>query len=353
MENSSIKVSVIMPVYNSGEYLKTAVESILNQSLREIELIIVDDGSTDGSAEHCDEYACKDSRVRVIHQKNSGICAARNAGLKVVRGEYIGFSDHDDEYGEGQLEDNYKLIREAGSDIIKFGRREIITVGGSVIRNVQSHFGNVVYQKKDIRNEFWKIWSWKILDCVWDALFSRKFLTEHNICFNPYYRAGGEDFDFLWHCIGQEASLRINNKIYYTHYLRIRFSTSMKYNAYNEKMTVERPQMLLNLISPLNIKPENHKVEYAYWWLQVVLGSLCHTLAHPSCKLTCKEKIKVIKGLKEVKSFRKWILNDIKSSELKKIASKKYVLLKYLYRFHFYGVCLKLYEFQYFKNKIK
>ena len=67
-----------MPVYNSGKYLKTAVESILNQSLKEFELILVDDGSIDGSSERCDEYARKDERIVVIHQKNGGICAARN-----------------------------------------------------------------------------------------------------------------------------------------------------------------------------------------------------------------------------------------------------------------------------------
>ena len=88
MENK-IKVSVIMPVYNSGEYLKTAVDSILSQSLKEIELILVDDGSTDGSSERCDEYAAKDSRVVVIHQKNGGICNARNAALKMPRGNIL------------------------------------------------------------------------------------------------------------------------------------------------------------------------------------------------------------------------------------------------------------------------
>lgn len=89
MENNKIKVSVIMPVYNSGEYLKTAVYSILSQSLKEIELILVDDGSTDGSSERCDEYAAKDSRVVVIHQKNGGICNARNAALKIARGNIL------------------------------------------------------------------------------------------------------------------------------------------------------------------------------------------------------------------------------------------------------------------------
>ena len=117
---NSIKVSVIMPVYNSGEYLKTAVDSILSQSLKEIELILVDDGSTDGSSERCDEYAAKDSRVVVIHQKNGGICNARNAALKIAKGEYIGFSDHDDEYLPGLLEDNYSICVNNNLDFVKF-----------------------------------------------------------------------------------------------------------------------------------------------------------------------------------------------------------------------------------------
>lgn len=119
MENK-IKVSVIMPVYNSGEYLQTAVDSILSQSLKDIELILVDDGSTDGSSEKCEECAKKDKRVVVIHQRNGGICNARNAALKIARGEYIGFSDHDDEYLPGLLEDNYKLCITQNLDFVKF-----------------------------------------------------------------------------------------------------------------------------------------------------------------------------------------------------------------------------------------
>ena len=70
---NNVNVSVIMPVYNSGSFLSTAVDSILRQSLKELELILVDDGSTDGSSERCDNYAHKDARVKVIHQKNGGI----------------------------------------------------------------------------------------------------------------------------------------------------------------------------------------------------------------------------------------------------------------------------------------
>ena len=85
-DTEMIKVSVIMPVYNSKEYMEEAINSILIQSMKEFELILVDDGSTDGSSEVCDAFAEKDARVNVIHKKNGGICSARNAGLAVATG---------------------------------------------------------------------------------------------------------------------------------------------------------------------------------------------------------------------------------------------------------------------------
>ena len=89
-------ISIIVPVYNAGPYLAPLVGSILNQTHQNIELILVDDGSTDGSADICDAAEAKDSRVRVIHKENGGQSAARNAGLAIAAGEYIAFADHDD-----------------------------------------------------------------------------------------------------------------------------------------------------------------------------------------------------------------------------------------------------------------
>ena len=93
----SCKISVIMPVFNSGKYLETAINSVLSQTLNEIELFLIDDGSIDGSSELCDNFALKDKRVKVIHQKNAGICKVRNVALNMTHGEYIAFIDHDDE----------------------------------------------------------------------------------------------------------------------------------------------------------------------------------------------------------------------------------------------------------------
>ena len=89
-------ISVIVPVYNVKEYLNTCVESILNQTYENLEVILVDDGSTDGSGEVCDSYAKTDTRVQVLHTKNGGQAAARNRGIEVSKGEYLTFIDSDD-----------------------------------------------------------------------------------------------------------------------------------------------------------------------------------------------------------------------------------------------------------------
>ena len=91
-----IKISIIMPVYNKEKYLKNTIDSILKQEYKNFELIIVDDGSTDKSKYICDEYASKDSRIKVYHIKNEGVSNARNIGLKYATGDYIQFIDADD-----------------------------------------------------------------------------------------------------------------------------------------------------------------------------------------------------------------------------------------------------------------
>ena len=89
-------VSIIVPVYNAQAYLDQCVKSVLAQTYRDIQLILVNDGSSDGSGAHCDRLAAQDSRITVIHQENAGVSAARNAGLNAAKGEYIGFVDADD-----------------------------------------------------------------------------------------------------------------------------------------------------------------------------------------------------------------------------------------------------------------
>ena len=109
-----MKISIIVPVYNVAPYLRDCLESILGQTFVDWECICVDDGSTDGSAAILEEYAAADSRIRVIHQANKGVSAARNVAIDVTRGEWLGFLDADDTIDPGWFE---KMIGHAKDDV--------------------------------------------------------------------------------------------------------------------------------------------------------------------------------------------------------------------------------------------
>jgi glycosyltransferase involved in cell wall biosynthesis len=124
-------ISIIVPINNLEMYMEKCVESILNQTLTNIEVILVNDGSTDRSGEICEEFAQKDSRVKVIQQEYKGVNSARNAGLSTARGEFIGFVDGDDRIDVNMYTTLYKLCLDSESDIgiCKLGRE----ISGSII----------------------------------------------------------------------------------------------------------------------------------------------------------------------------------------------------------------------------
>lgn len=111
------KISIIVPVYNCEKYISNCINSILEQSFKDFELILVDDGSSDRSSEICESFAKKDNRVRAIHQPNSGVSRARNRGLDEAQGEYIGFVDGDDCIDKEMYEQLYKNLADNNADI--------------------------------------------------------------------------------------------------------------------------------------------------------------------------------------------------------------------------------------------
>lgn len=115
-------ISVIVPVYNVGPYIRRCLDSILAQTERDIEVILIDDGSTDGCGEICDGYAHADDRVRVIHNENRGLAATRNTGLELANGEYISFIDSDDWIEPETFSELLKAASATGADIVAGGR---------------------------------------------------------------------------------------------------------------------------------------------------------------------------------------------------------------------------------------
>jgi glycosyltransferase involved in cell wall biosynthesis len=115
-----VRISIVVPVYNVAPYLERCITSLKCQSFPDIEIILVDDGSTDGSGALCDRLAKDDPRIRVIHQKNAGLSCARNAGLDTALGKYVMFVDSDDWVEPDYCALPYRLAEETGSDLVLF-----------------------------------------------------------------------------------------------------------------------------------------------------------------------------------------------------------------------------------------
>ena len=127
-------ISIVVPVYNVEAYIRRCLDSIINQSMKEFEVLVVDDGSTDNSGKICDEYALKDLRIKVYHQKNGGIARARNFGLKKARGKYIMFIDSDDYVEKDFCLVPYGLAEKNNADIVIFNHWHVDLQGNKIQR---------------------------------------------------------------------------------------------------------------------------------------------------------------------------------------------------------------------------
>ena len=208
------KYSIIVPVYQCYKYLTACVESILNQDQSDFELILVDDGSKDGSADLCDELAKRDNRIQVIHKPNGGVSSARNTGLEHARGEYILFIDGDDTISSDYL----KLLNEVGSnhDLVIFGMEIDYYCKNSLIRkdllccnNAGTHF------LKEIARHFSKYYSDNQLSSVCNKAFKREILEQHQIRFREGMTVY-EDLDFVLRVLQHtQTVLCIDQCLYY------------------------------------------------------------------------------------------------------------------------------------------
>ena len=192
------KVSIIVPIYNAEKYMKKCIDSILSQTLKNIEIILVNDGSSDNSANIADEYSRLDKRVRVIHQNNSGPSVARNTGISVARGEYIGFVDSDDYIEQTMYEE---LFKSADKNNVQVAMCSYIE---NYIYKNESHTikANLeqgkIYDKSGIRsniiNTFAKNENYGFYS-LWNKIYLREWLIESDLKMDEN-RDHGEDWWF-------------------------------------------------------------------------------------------------------------------------------------------------------------
>lgn len=181
-----MKVSVIIPVYNTQKYLEKCLNSLLSQSLRDIEIICIDDGSTDNSLDILNKFAQNDKRIKVLTQKNKGQSVARNVGIRVAKGEYIGFIDSDDWADENMFEKLYKNANKYDSDISMCSISVYDEKTGEystkdpylTLDLFPSSFENRAFNYIDTLDFIFRI-------CVtpWNKIYRREFLIEKNLFF--------------------------------------------------------------------------------------------------------------------------------------------------------------------------
>ncbi len=146
-------VSIVLPIYNVEKYLNRCMQSVINQTYSNLEIIMVDDGSTDSSGKLCEEWKEKDSRIKVIHKNNEGLGLARNTGMDSASGEYICFFDSDDYIDLDTVECLYNAVKSSNSEIVTFGFKTVNSDGAVIKENVPS-IEKTVFSDQEVIDEF-------------------------------------------------------------------------------------------------------------------------------------------------------------------------------------------------------
>lgn len=214
------KVSIIIPVYNTEKYLQKCLDSIIRQTLKDIEIICVNDGSTDGSSRILDGYAVQDPRIKVIHKENGGLVSARKNGLSAATGKYIGYVDSDDWIEPEMYERLYRLACEQAVDVVMCGRYED---SGQNSRAVYHGFDEGRYDKEELIKSIYPnmivnkgFFEWGIFPGVWDKLFRRECLEKFQMAVDERLTMG-EDAACVYPCLLNVDSIYILRECLY-HY---------------------------------------------------------------------------------------------------------------------------------------
>lgn len=205
--NNNPKISIIVPVYNVEQYLPRCIDSILYQSFADFELLLIDDGSKDKSGAICDEYAAKDSRIRVFHKKNGGVSSARNVGLDNARGEWLAFIDGDDEITKG-----YFNIRQEHEEVDVIIKPYCVENGEGCV-TCQNNELNILTEREKI----FRYYVQKRNNALWDKIIKRKTVGTQRFNTNVSI---GEDFLFFLSVLPNVKTIAFDDTGSYRYFLR-------------------------------------------------------------------------------------------------------------------------------------
>lgn len=316
-------VTIVLPVYNSELYLEKCLDSIINQTYRDFEVICVDDGSTDSSYKILSRYSAVDKRITIIESQHNNAGKARNIGMSVARGEYIIFLDSDDYFDENLLDLMVETIRKNSSDIVVCGSVGVdnntgnnIWMGGSLNMNLIPQAKT--FSARDIGNTLFQF----VAGWPWDKIYRLTFLKENNIKFQEQQVAN--DASFVYKAFLRASKISIADKCLVIHRLNVNGSIENKKNKY-WKCAVD---MLEDLYNYLVSEDSFHYYENSYinflayylvWYACTIddraeiSSLLCLSKDHLLNNLNLDKNIKLIKDTflqESINIFRNGTVDD-------------------------------------------
>ncbi|WP_338506938.1 glycosyltransferase family 2 protein [Turicibacter sp. KK003] len=333
-----IKVSVVMPVYNAEKYLRRAIDSILNQTLKEIELILVNDGSKDKSIDICREYEARDSRIKVIDKKNEGACIARNTGISIAQGEYLQLVDADDYCELTMLEEQYYRAKETGAEVVMCGLKYDISLKNGEISYEESHYKNAILKgRQEIKEIMVDILNNTLFNYTHNKLYQLKFLRQKELKFIEWLPID-QDTNFNIDVFRNLSCLTLSTDSYY-HYIKT-FEDTIVNRYHPKKIDVRayRYERLMELFKEFNIYTEENQKWLASMYIHQVIDAF-EMYFHQKCPLTRREKIQnikdvinredIIEALERVEKGKTKFTDIVLKNMKKKNSSLIYYLIKF------------------------
>jgi len=273
--NYTPKVSVIIPVYNVAEYLPECLDSVIKQTLKEIEIICVDDGSTDNSVEILKEYASKDNRITVIVQKNLHAGVARNAGLAVAKGKYLSFLDSDDFFEPTLLEENYKIAEKENVDLVFYqyhtynnDTKEIERTGGINFECPVNEEGYGVISVKDVADRIFTMCN----PMPWNKLIRKELIDKNQVRFQSLTASNDVYFSLVALACSDKIALFYKPFVYYRHNRKDSLKNNRDKNPFNFYEAYKGVYRTLN--------NKNLYDEYKSSFLRTLVSSSFWTMEH-------------------------------------------------------------------------
>ena len=255
--SSQPKVSVVIPMYNVKDYLPKCIESVIRQTLKDIEIICVNDGSTDNSLEIAKEFEAKDPRVKVIDKKNSGYGNSMNIGFNAAKGEYIGIVESDDFIAEDMYEKLYELTLNGTVDVVKSNFYEFYVEENKPPRIEINRERDMIpdSEKPFTLTDNAQI-SWGH-PSVWTAIYRREFITANGIKFVEAKGGGWVDNPFFYETLAKAKSIMWTKKPYY-YYMKSNPNSSSNLQM-DPRLPFDRMMDNLDVLERNNIKDEPNK----------------------------------------------------------------------------------------------